>query len=121
MSSKRKPRRPGDDNRDRERRHMAWLSLPGNGDSLVAATQDAYQRRGRGFWFASDYGQARPDITRMYYVPIGEIAIFPEGRNRAAVARMVATYDPVRQMIVVIEEDSMIRAWKIPARGIAVN
>lgn len=115
MSNTRKARRP-DDNRDRERRHMAWLSLPGNGDSLAAASAAAYERDGRGLWFACDGDGdiwGGPGITRTYYVPAADIAVFPAGGNRDMVARMVATYDPARQMVVVIEEDHIISAYKV--------
>ena len=102
MSNTRKIRRP-DDDREREQRHMTWLNTAGNGDRLAAESKAAYGDAGRGFWFAADRDFA--DSTRMAYIPQGDIADMPAGRVRDVVASMVATYNPARQCVVVLDDD----------------
>jgi hypothetical protein len=112
MSNTRKLRQPGGD-REREQRHMAWLNREDNAERLTEGTLRAYTAEGRGFWFASSRYGTTPDYTRMQYVPQADIGLFPGGRNREVVTRMVATYDPARQVVVVIEEDGQLSAYKV--------
>ena len=98
---------------DRERRHMAFLRTGGNGASLAAAAKAEHEKHGRGFWITSDSVSRKPAGTEFYYIPIRDIAVFPAGRQRDAVERMAQTYDPARQVVVVIEEDGAISAYKV--------
>jgi hypothetical protein len=122
MSNTRKLRQPGGD-RDREQRHLAWLNRDDNAATLAAGAQAAYDDQGRGFWFATKtYATLDetcttvldgPGFTPLAYVPEARVAHLPAGTNRDAVARMVATYNPARQVVVVIEEEGQISAYKV--------
>ena len=122
MSNTRKLRQPGGD-REREQRHMAWLNRDDNAKCLAAGALTAYDEHGRGFWFAAQsYATLDetcttvldgPGFTPLIYVPQARIPRLPAGTNRDVVARMVATYDPARQVVVVIEEDGKLSAYKV--------
>jgi len=99
--------------RERERRHLAFLRTGNNPAALADETRAQYDKHGRGFWITSDSASRKPAGTEFYYIPIGDITVFPAGRQRDAVERMVQTYDPARQVVVVIEEDGAISAYQL--------
>ena len=110
MSNTRKVRRPGGD-AERERRHMSWLNTADNGARLETAAKAAYADQGRGFWHTT-LGAA-PDFTRMAYITAAMIGQLPGGETRGVVARMVRTYNPARQAVVVIDDDGKLSAYKV--------
>jgi hypothetical protein len=112
MSNNRKLRQPGGD-RERERRHMAFLNTLDNGGRLADQTRIQYRKRGRGFWITSDSASDEPAGIAFWYIPAGDIGVFPAGSSRDTVERMVCTYDPARQAVVVIEEDGAVSAYKV--------
>ena len=97
----------------RERRHMAFLRAGNNPAALADEAKIQYDKHGRGFWITSDSASRKPAGTEFYYIPIGDITVFPAGPQRNVVARMVQTYDPAVQVVVVIEEDGAISAYKV--------
>jgi hypothetical protein len=111
MSNTRKLSRS--DNRDRERRHMAFLNRGDNGDMFATQARTQYAKHGRGFWITSDGVNRESAGTALYYIPIGDIGVFPEGRSRDVVTRLVQAYDPARQAIFVVEEDGTISSYKV--------
>ena len=112
MSTTRKLRPAGGD-RERERRHMAWLNRADNGERIATQSAVAYAEQGRGFWFASERLSGEPGFTRAAYIPAANLADLPAGQTRDVVARMIATYNPARQVVVVIEDDGEISAYKV--------
>jgi hypothetical protein len=122
MSNTRKLSRPGGD-REREHRHLGWLNRADNAAILADGARAAYDDEGRGFWFAvKSYATLDetcttildgPDLTPLVYVPEARIPRLPAGTDRDVVARMVATYDPAVQVVVVIHDEGRISAYKV--------
>jgi hypothetical protein len=72
----------------------------------------AYQRSGRGFWFAEWPEQPDATVALQYHDTAGLEVL--RGETRRAVSRMVREYDPSWQFVVVIaEQDDSIRAYKV--------
>jgi hypothetical protein len=96
---------------DNPHRGKHYEFIESNRELFTRETPLAYQRSGRGFWFAM--WPERPDAhVALQYHDAGGLEVL-QGETRRAVSRMVHEYDPSWQVVVVIaEQDDSIRAYK---------
>jgi hypothetical protein len=97
---------------ERQARHMTFIRQ--NSARLVPAARDAYREHGRGAFLVEPAAEWTPGNTAARYVTDAEARAFG-GWPDEATARLVATYNPGRQLVIVIRDADIISAYKIRA------
>jgi hypothetical protein len=90
---------------DAMRRIMAWLRLDGNGVRLSAEAKRLYREDGRGFWLASEPANPSRQQTEVLWYRQDQTGLLPSDAHRRELERMVRTYDPRIQFVLVVMED----------------
>jgi hypothetical protein len=96
---------------ERRTRHLEWAAV--NGCPLEQSARDNYRQRGRGFWLTSDILDHPDGQTEVSWVALADCRDLLEGPIGRDVERLVSTYSPDHQFVLVINEGDQMWGYKL--------